>query len=115
MLKPARYLFFLLFLLSGSFAFSQTDSLDILLPKAKTDSDRFVLYCRASFKERKNDVEKAIAYADKAIDLAKKNFNLHWEAKAYNFKGLAQYYNSDYNNAIETCENALRIGREVND
>src|ERR1051326_592910 len=112
-----RVIRLLLLLLLHSFSLfsSVADSLEHLLAKTNDDSTRFALLCKLSFEYRKTAAEKAIDYSYKAVALAVESGKKNWEAKALNMHGLAYYYNSDYEHAIENCENALRIATALHD
>jgi len=113
-----RFFLILLFILP-SCLYSQdkfvVDSLLLEYKQVESDTSKVHLLNELSFQFQKGDFPKALEYSDKALDLARKSGNKKFIAKSYLSKGSMLLYTGQYDVALKTYFDGLKIAEEIND
>ncbi|MCC9135770.1 ATP-binding protein [Pontibacter silvestris] len=112
-----KRLLLVLMLLSGSLQAQNklTDSLDFALSKAANDTSKVELYCKLSKQYVLTDAKKADEYASSARALAAKINFPKGEAKALNLTGNSLLIMGNYDMALNSHFDALKIGEQIAD
>jgi len=108
---------FLILLLFFTFGLASEES-DSLIHQINTSSGikKIDAELKLSFYYRRLDTPKAKELAETALDqLQAEYINSEMEAEGYFCLGLAYYYNSDYQNAMDIFYRSLTISQENND
>jgi tetratricopeptide (TPR) repeat protein len=110
--KKKFVLYFLLIFTCQYSVASVVDSLKVALTTAKPN-DRFDMLLTISEKYRGNNTDSAIAYAQKAINLAKNTGDQEKQSVALNEMGVVYYLNDQYQKAIVYYLEALEIDKKL--
>ncbi len=115
-----NYKYLLLSLLYFSVAlnvWSEESVLDNLHRKLKNASitEKVEVYNQLSRYYLTSDAEKAVMYADKALNLAKDLNDKKGEAKAYGNLGMGYYFLSDYDELLEYYKKSLSAYKSIGD
>ncbi len=115
-----NYKYLLLFLLYFSVTlnvWSEESVLDNLHRKLKNASisEKVEVYNQLSRYYLTSDAEKAVMYADKALNLAKDLNDKKGEAKAYGNLGMGYYFLSDYDELLEYYKKSLSAYKSIGD
>lgn len=112
------YTFFLILWMTLSFDFPQQsvpDSLRKELSETKGDSLKASLYYNLSRHYYPFDQDSAILYAENSIDFADKSGTMKMKGNALNIMGVANLIKSDYEAALKSHLEALKIREGLND
>ena len=112
-----RKIFLILFLFIITFsAFAQlkTDSLENELSKASQDSVKIKLMLDLCWDLKSANSEKALNYANKALELSKKTKNYRFQAIAIKNTGVIKLFTGDYDKAESLHLEALNIFKSIN-
>ena len=92
----------------------ETDSLEIALNTAKSDSARIDIMLKISQNLQENNLEKSLQYANMAFDLSVKSG--YAKGKAYALKSIGMYYffQSKYIYALDKWEQSLHVFDSIN-
>ncbi|OFX46949.1 MAG: hypothetical protein A2046_12755 [Bacteroidetes bacterium GWA2_30_7] len=92
-----------------------TDSLFVKLEKQSDDTQKVNVFLRLSERNLSNNPEKSFAYANQALDLAKKLNYKKGIAASYNDLGIHFFYKGDFNEALDYYFNSMKIREDLND
>lgn len=109
---------FLILWTTMSFVFPQQsipDSLRKAISETKDDSLKASLYYNLSRHYYPFDQDSAILYAENSIDLADKSGTMKMKGNALNIMGVANLIKSDYEAALKSHLEALKIREGLND
>lgn len=90
------------------------DSLEASLPNVSPDTSRVILLCDLAFHLHNLKPDKAIAYAEEALELTQKLGFKKGEANAIYKIGIAKMTLGEYASAINEVLEALKIAKEIN-
>ncbi len=109
MIKKAKLIFFFFFLLSGIWlpAAENIDSLQRLVLHAQNDSIKQEVLLKLAIEIQDIYNEKAIDYAERALDIAKSKKNKNKEAFIYTRIGQVETIAGNFQKAIHAYKNAL--------
>ncbi len=114
------YIFLILSILSltnNTFAqnVTEADSLKNLIETTRRDSVRVRLLNELSLKLYNSEVDSAVSYAQKALDLAIELSDSSGIGRSYKTLGIAFYVKGDYSASLENYQNSLKIIEKTND
>jgi serine phosphatase RsbU (regulator of sigma subunit)/Tfp pilus assembly protein PilF len=98
----------------NSFAQLKTDSLENELNKATKDTVKIKLMLDLCWDLKSVDAEKALTYANDALELAKRIKNYRFQAIALKNMGVINIFTGDYNKAKAYHLEALQISKSIN-
>ncbi|MFY9310372.1 MAG: tetratricopeptide repeat protein [Bacteroidia bacterium] len=94
---------------------SQIDSLLILIPKAKPDTNKIKKLIQLSSKYNQLGMyDSAMSYAFKSLDLSEKLMFKPGKASAYSYLGVIYKDQGDYTRALEYHQKSLELNIELN-
>lgn len=108
-------LFLSFFLLTNIAAFSLTFSKNEIkfFQKGAEDTSEVIRLNNSAYNNRLTDPAQTIAYAEKALVLAKKLNYINGIAESYRIRGIGKYYISQNENAVENYLNALNYFKKA--
>ena len=116
LLRTILFFFWLVFSRHASAQLqAKIDSMKLLLPTAKEDTNKVKLLSSISFSYKDLNAEEGLNYGRQAIELSEK---LNWQsgtAKALNSVGHIYRVQRDYNQALEYFSNALKVMERIGD
>jgi len=117
-LVPGRLLFmcFLFVLVEGA-VFAQQEPRDELINQLKnaSEKEKVDIYNELSRLHLYSDPQRAIQYAQKALNLAIQTGDKRGEAEAYNNQGMGYYFVNDYEQLLDYYKKSLSAYQEIGD
>ncbi|MCE3225463.1 MAG: protein serine/threonine phosphatase [Bacteroidetes bacterium] len=116
MFKIKILLLAFLFSLTPAIAGTKVDSLlAITNDPATADTTKLIAYIKIIKLYSKKNVDSAVIFLNKTVELARKTGNKKFEGKAYNFFGIIYNDKGNYSSAIEYYIKALKVWDELHD
>lgn len=92
-----------------------TDSLELLILKSNADTTKVKLMTELAYQLYSQSTEKALDYANQALDLAQKNDYEAGQATSYNVIGICNAIEGNYDMALKNFHAALEIFEKLGD